>query len=171
MFRLQFETGDYMALRAHLLASAPREQAAFVYFVSEGAPRETTLSARQVELLTERDFIIREEDYIEVTDEARQRMIRTAHGSQLGVVEFHSHPFDLPAEFSHADYAGLRDTVPHMLWRLKRRPYGAVVVGPSDFDGLVWQSDQSVNQLDAIIDGSSELSPTRRSIRRWQLSI
>ena len=88
----------------------------------------------------------------------------------LGVAEFHSHPFNLPAEFSYADYCGLVETVPHMLWRLKRRPYVAVVIGPNDFDGIVWRSDRSVGGLSTIIDGNVGFVATGRSLRRWQFT-
>lgn len=167
MYRLHFKSGDYVDLQDFLLAAAPREQAAFVYFSIEDADAPTNFYVREVELLTEADFVAQDEDYLEISDETRQRMIITAHNGGLAVVEFHSHPFDLPAEFSYADYLGLGRTVPHILWRLKRRPYAAVVVGPKDFDGLVWFPTQQVRQLETIVDGDRAFAATGRSLERW----
>jgi hypothetical protein len=166
MFTLSFPGSEYGRVRAHLMAAAPREQAAFIYFATDDLAGAFHVKA--IELLTEHDFVAQFEDYLEITDEARQRMIRTAHENQFGVVEFHSHPFHLAAQFSHADYMGLQETVPHMLWRLKGRPYGAVVVGPDDFDGLIWLPDQPVMQLDMIMDFDGEHAATRRSITQWR---
>jgi len=118
--------------------------------------------------LDQSDFLAQRSDYLELSDETRQRVIQTAHERRLGVVEFHSHPFPMAAQFSFADYVGLQETVPHMLWRLKGRPYGAVVVGPNDFDGLIWLPDQSVKQLDMIMDREGEYAPTKKSIYQWR---
>jgi hypothetical protein len=166
MFSLSFSYGEYRGLRNHLLASAPREQGAFAYFATSDLAG--ALQVRAVELLGPADFVAQHEDYLEITDETRQRVIRTAHERGLGVIEFHSHPFPLAAQFSRADYRGLQEAVPHMLWRLKGRPYGAVVVAPHDFDGLIWQPDQSVEQLAIIVEGDCEHAATRKSISQWR---
>jgi proteasome lid subunit RPN8/RPN11 len=170
MYRLHFEEGEYLALHNYLLADAPRERAAFVYVEIDQQGLSYDLHVRRVELLTDGDFVVQAADYLEITDEARQRVIKTAHGGGLAVVEFHSHPFDFPAELSNADYLGLQKTVPHMLWRLKGRPYAAVVVGPNDFDGLVWPPGQPASQILTIIDGESEFAATGRSLRKWKSS-
>ena len=162
---LLFDDGIYSAFRQNLLAASPREQAGFAYFADSGEP---DLPIARVEILSDEDFVVQQSDYIEISDEARQRIIVTAHEGGFGVVEFHTHPFPLPAEFSYADFSGLQNAVPHMLWRLKRRAYGAIVIGPSDFDGLLWLPDQSVHQVNAIFEGPIEFAATRRSIERWQ---
>jgi hypothetical protein len=166
IFSLSFFGSEYGQLRSHLLAAAPREQGAFAYFSTDDLGG--ALHVKAVELLGESDFVAQHEDYLEIADETRQRVIRQAHERQLGVIEFHSHPFPVAAQFSTADYNGLQETVPHMLWRLKGRPYGAVVVAPRDFDGLIWLPDQSVRQLDLIVDRDGEYAPTRKSISQWQ---
>ena len=50
------------------------------------------------------------------------------------LVEMHSHIGPWPAGFSYADRLGLQETVPHMWWRLKKRPYLALVVTNCSFD-------------------------------------
>ena len=75
--------------------------------------------------------------HIELGDEARTEILRTAHQRQLALVEFHSHTFDAPACFSASDWSGFEEFVPYVWWRL-RRPYAAVVVGPNSLDALAW---------------------------------
>ena len=84
-------------------------------------------------------------DYFELTDEARIGLIKRAHVLQASLAEFHSHLSPWPAAFSLSDRMGLKETVPHMRWRLKRRPYLAVVVAPSGFDALVWSRDPKIS--------------------------
>ena len=171
MFELHFMPGEYVALRQHLLVSAPREQAAFGFMPKDAVDAGRQLPVKKIELLEDGDFVVRSSDYLELTDDARQRIIRTAHDGSFAVVEFHSHPFNLPAEFSSADRMGLQRSVPHMLWRLKGRPYLAVVIGPNDFDGLAWLPDKRLFQLSSIIDGDTLFSATGRSISRCQSMI
>ena len=79
---------------------------------------------------------------------------------------FRSMPW--PAQFSEYDREGLLETVPHMLWRLAKRPYAAIVVAPSGFDALVWLSDpQKPSALDALVAGSQIMKPTNLSLLRW----
>ena len=81
----------------------------------------------------------------------------------------HSHPYPVPAAFSIADRIGLMETVPQMWWRLKARPYFAIVVAPSGFDALVWLDNPEVpGPLEAIIAGEQRLLPTNRSLGGWQ---
>lgn len=108
-------------------------------------------------LLRRSDFNHQQCDYLELTDEARARVIKRAHDNNASLIEFHSHPGPYPACLSQADMQGLREFVPHVLWRLKQRPYAAVVVAPSGFDGLVWSPPdrQPVSLHSVTIDGIS----------------
>ncbi|MFQ5803614.1 MAG: hypothetical protein ACE5JQ_12025 [Candidatus Methylomirabilales bacterium] len=161
----------YTALQAHLLpADSETEEAAFVF--AHGAMDEGETVFRYAEWLaiTPEGFVQRSEGYLELTDETRARVIKRAHDLGASIAEFHSHPFPGRAAFSLSDRAGLTEFVPHALWRLKGRPYIAVVVAPTSFDGLVWSPDaKTPRRLDGIMVGGRVLRPTGLTLRRWRL--
>ena len=66
--------------------------------------------------------------------------------------------------FSLTDQKGFQEFVPHVWWRLKGKPYVAVVVAQTDFDGVVWISDSvSPQYLDGIVSGDTIHRPTQLS--------
>lgn len=102
--------------------------------------------------------------HIELTDETKANMIKRAHDLDACLVEFHSHPGPWPAAFSEIDRAGLAEFVPHVRWRLRQRPYVAIVVTNRDFDGLVWTAQsREAQRLDGIRVGHEILLPTKLS--------
>lgn len=99
-------------------------------------------------------FISRSAYYFELTDSVRAAAIKRAHDLNASLVEFHSHVGPWPARFSPTDLSGFQECVPHMLWRLKARPYFAIVVSRSGFDGLSWTNGQkSPDRLVGISTG------------------
>lgn len=152
----------------HLLPDGSHhEQAAFVYCAFAIAGDEMIFEVVEHELLEGRDFAAQHSDYLELTDEARLRIIKRAHALEACVVEIHSHPWDWPAEFSLSDRAGLEETVPHMRWRLKERPYLAVVVALTSHDALVWAlGGEEPAPLILEVDGE-RLSATGLSLGGW----
>jgi hypothetical protein len=143
------------------------EQAAFLYVAHTVVGDELVFDVVTHELLVRSDFAAQYSDYLELEDNARVRIIKRAHALNASVVEIHSHPSSWPAEFSLSDRAGLRETVPHVRWRLKGRPYLAVVVALSSYDALVWagQGDKP-EPLVLEVNGECQ-SPTGRSARSW----
>ncbi len=73
------------------------------------------------------------------TIQANQIAWATTEG--LTLVEAHSHGPRWPAEFSLIDLDGFVDWVPHLWWRLRRRPYAAIVTGGGGLDALCWTED------------------------------
>lgn len=57
------------------------------------------------------------------------------------LIEIHSHVDQVNAKFSWSDWVGFGEFVPHILWRLPGRPYGALVFTNDSFDGLFWDDD------------------------------
>jgi hypothetical protein len=86
-------------------------------------------------------FLVRTGYHFELTDETRAKVIKRAHDLGASLVEFHSHTGPWPAAFSPSDQLGFQEFVPHVWWRLKGKPYLAIVVTQGDFDGLVWMVD------------------------------
>jgi proteasome lid subunit RPN8/RPN11 len=166
---LKMESEALDALMADLLPPGSRqEQAAFLFARAARSGHAITLETVEMQRLGPNDFVVQEDDYLEMTDATRAALIKRAHDLDASLVELHSHPGPWPAGFSDADRVGLRETVPHMWWRLKKRPYLAIVVAPTGFDALVWLDNPKVPRpLDAILAGSRLLRPTNRSLGGW----
>jgi hypothetical protein len=114
--------------------------------------------------IASRGFLTRSRFYLELTDETRAAAIKRAHDLGASLVELHSHYGPWPAQFSASDLLGFKEFVPHVWWRLKRRPYMAIVASKSGFDGLAWISDpKTANYIDGIVSGGLELTPTKLS--------
>lgn len=167
---LEMPEGLFDELRNHLLPpDGTHEEAAFLFAKTTLVDSRARFEVTETEKLSPRDFDSRHDDYLELKDETRARIIKRAHDLGASLVEMHSHPFPLPAAFSVSDRLGLKETVPHMRWRLKNRPYLAIVVAPKDFDALVWQHDSGFpQQLDCILEGNRVLRPTNISIGAWK---
>jgi hypothetical protein len=165
---LMLRPGLFEDLTAHLLPrETVREQAAFL-FAKPPRADHVSFEVQESEKLTPDDFESQEGDYLELKDETRARLIKQAHALQACLIELHSHPGPWPAAFSPADRVGLSETVPHMWWRLHKRPYAAIVVAPSGFDALVWLDNPRVPQaLDALMAGDRLLKPTNNSLWGW----
>ena len=148
-----------------LLGNSMREQMAFLFCETTENGAGIAFEAIDHTLLSEEDFAVQHVDYLELTDAARIGVIKHAHMLNASLIELHSHPGPWPAAFSLADRIGLQETVPHMRWRLKKRPYVAIVVAPSGFDALVWHRDGNVpDPLSAIDVGGRLMSPTNASL-------
>jgi hypothetical protein len=137
------------AVWRHLLPPEQEvEQAAFLY---------ATVTDKQFQItdwepLVTPDFVIQTSFHIELTDGVRARVIKRAHDSGLALLEIHSHLGKWLAQFSPSDLAGFQDWVPHVRWRLRGKPYGALVATHSGFDGLAWIDEQPV-VLNMIVGG------------------
>ena len=156
-------------LWSHLLRKdTMREQAAFLFCMTEPADDGISFVAVDQVFLGPEDFVAQHTDYLELMDETRIRLIKRAHVLEASLAELHSHPGPWPAAFSLSDRTGLKETVPHMRWRLQERPYLAVVVAPSGFDALVWSRHARIPEpLTGIDVGGEFMTPTNFSLGGW----
>src|SRR6187549_1876227 len=107
---LHFPPGVYEDLLSHLLPPPPRvEEAVFVFAQAKHLPGETRLEFLEAEKLSAKDFAVQHELYLELRDEARQRLIKRAHDLKASIIEMHSHTGKSPAEFSGSDRSGLKE--------------------------------------------------------------
>ena len=107
---------------------------------------------------------------IELSDKMRAKVIKQAFDINASLVEFHSHIAKWPAQFSASDFMGFQEFVPHIWWRLKGRPYLAIVVSRSGFDGFVWiKNPETPERLDIIVADNAILKSTRLSPLRYDL--
>ncbi len=168
---LHLPTRDYNAIWDHLL-SEPLEQesAGFLFVQRDLEPDEHRFIPIDWYPVPPDGYSVRNGFHFELTDHTRGYVIKRAHDLGASVVEFHSHEGPWPACFSDSDLMGLREFVPHMWWRLRGRPYMAIVVTDRDFDGLAWIAAPDTPQpLSGIIVEGSVLRPTNLSYPgvRW----
>jgi hypothetical protein len=153
----------YEAIRAHLLQD-DSEQAAFLFIKTDLRGTECTLEVIDYYLVPEAELAWGgDPHYLELTDEAKAKVIKMASDRKAALGEAHSHPFSLSrCSFSPSDLEGFREFVPHVWWRLRAKPYVAFVIGQRSFDSLVWLADPGRPiPLDALIlDGNKRLKPT-----------
>lgn len=164
---LNLPAGVYEDLVAHLLpGDTSNEQAAFLFARASDTDRGVALDVIDSAKLAAADFAVQAPDYLELADATRARLIKRAHDLDASLVEMHSHPGPWDAAFSPSDLRGLSETVPHMWWRLNKRPYAAIVIAPSGFDAMVWlDGPRSPQELDSLAAGSQILKPTNITIR------
>jgi len=106
---------------------------------------------------------------MELADDVRPRSLKWATGHEAALVEMHSHgEGPRRTTFSNHDLRGLLEGAPGLVWRLRGRPYGAVVVGGRhDFDGLVWDGPtMKPRSLDGIKVGPDTLRATGHALGR-----
>ena len=146
-----------------------REHGAFLYGkVHEGGQVEVV----DTELLEPVDFTTQSAGYLELREDMLQNVIRRAHESETALIEAHSHPFSKGPHvgFSPIDVGGLREIAPHVVWRLPKRPYVALVFGQHAFDGLFWLAtateEAPSGSVDLVIDGT-RLRGSGESLLRW----
>lgn len=166
MVTIQIPQSVYDDMRQHLLPRRSRdEQAGFVY-AKHRQGQGTSLRFEHVkwEPLGLGDFDHQSALHLELRDETKARVIKTAHDLQCSLIEFHSHRGPWPAQFSGSDFVGFEEFVPHVLWRLKGRPYAAVVVAASGIDGLAWTAENTL-PVSALLLGSNQVRPTGRSFK------
>jgi hypothetical protein len=168
---LQIDTELKTAIWSHLLPhndeSELIEQAAFGFAKTISADAVTTLNVIDWFPVDKIGFAHQSGYHIELADEIRPFLIKRAHDLQTSLVEFHSHPFSTRAEFSPSDLIGLDEFVPHIWWRLKGRPYLAIVVTPSQFDALAWvNSPRSPVPVKELRVGDVVLRPSGSTLKR-----
>jgi hypothetical protein len=161
------------AIWSHLLPvqgdSEPVEQAAFGFAKTASGMGKTTFNLIDWLPIEKASFAHQSECHIELADETRAYLIKRAHDLQASLIEFHSHPFASRAEFSPSDLIGLEEFVPHVWWRLKGKPYLAIVVTPTQFDAVAWiSSPASPAPLHKLRAGDTVLRPSGLTFRsRW----
>jgi len=160
----------YAALMKHLLPHFPKaEEAAFVFCQARPSPGGTEFQFLEAHPVQRQEFSFRSLYGMELTDACRARVIKRAHDLNASLLEVHSHPRASLAEFSGSDLRGFAEFVPHVWWRLKNRPYAAIVVAPGGFDSLSWISGPQ--HADGVLDllvGDEHLRPTGLTFEHWR---
>src|ERR671925_1507200 len=134
MARFVISRDVYDALGGHLCARA--EQVGF--FLAEARPEERVFALREWRPVPPEGLEHQSDVHVSLTDKMRSEVIKWAWDSGLSLVEAHSHGKWGPAKFSSSDRWGFNEWVPHLWWRLQRRPYAAIVTADQTFDAIAW---------------------------------
>jgi hypothetical protein len=163
--RLILEASDAARLSDHL-ARGDDEQLAFMLAEWDGDQAHVV----ELRLVENAAFDLQTPWHISLGDDEVGEVIRWAHEAGLSLVEAHVHREGDPAAFSPSDRGGLHAFVPHVWWRLRHRPYIALVFGETTYDALVWLHDATTPEgLDAlVVPGAADRMPTGRSLRTWR---
>ena len=104
--------------------------------------------------------------HVMLTDETRATVIKWAWDAGKCLVEAHSHGGSGPAGFSPSDVWGFDEWVPHLWWRLRGRPYAAIVTPGESLDALAWIEAADVpEQIDHLkVAGAERLVATGRTL-------
>ena len=168
MALVRIGAADLGRLRRHLLCTPRCEQGAFLFCRYSSSGDHHVFDCEDWLPLERADYEVQASDYLELTDAARARLIKLAHNRGICLVESHSHPGPYPAAFSYSDLTGLDEFVPHVRWRLRGRPYAALVFSQSGFDGLAWTDEGGTRpqQLAAIETETALLAATGLTLAR-----
>lgn len=158
-------TQIYEMIQDHLFQDAENEdaleQASFLF--TEPYAGDGVLRVADARLLGVDDFAIQTPLHIDLAEHVRPELIQRALRDDACLIETHSHNHAGPVAFSASDRRGFQEWVPHMRWRLRRRPYVALVFSFDTFDGLCW-SDGDAEPLDnLLLDGGRRIQPTNRT--------
>lgn len=153
----------YEALRGHLDARA--EQVGF--FLADWRPDERRFVLRDWRTISLEGFEHQSNFHVSLTDEVRGEVIKWAWDSGACLIEAHSHGRWGPAKFSSSDLWGFDKWVPHLWWRLRGRPYAALVMAGEMFDAVAWiDGPNAAEQVEFLdIEGVDTMLATRRTLR------
>jgi hypothetical protein len=152
----------YDQVRLHLQGRI--EQVGFFLADFDGATR--TFVLREWRAIPPEGFEYQSAYHVTLTDEMKTDVIRWASDAGASLVEAHSHADFGRARFSPSDLWGFREWVPHLFWRLRARPYAALVTAGGSFDALAWMDGpDKPEQVERIqLDDGTVVMPTRQTL-------
>lgn len=138
------------------------------FFLADYNAATETLALREWWLVPPTGYERQGEYHVTLTDEAQNQAIRWAWKADACLVEAHSHGNLEPAEFSPSDLAGFKDWVPHLWWRLRSRPYAALVTTTKTIDAIGWITDpgapEAVTRIE--LDDGTYVPTTGQTVER-----
>jgi hypothetical protein len=165
MASIAIERKTYAAAQKHL-AKRP-EQVGF--FLAEWNEAQQLFSVRTWHPLAARDLEFRSDFHVSLKDHVRPQIIKWAWDHDGCLIEAHSHGQHGSATFSASDLHGFEEWVPHVRWRLKQRPYAAIVTAGDHFDALAWiHSPGAHEQIETLEVAGGEPYFATRTTLAWR---
>ena len=154
-------SGLYTSCRQHL-AGRPEEVG---FFLAHYDPARRSFELRLWRPIPPGGIESRSDFHLTLRDEVRADVIKWAWDNDACLVEAHSHVDAGPACFSPSDIFGFDRWVPRLWWRLRGRPYAAIVTAGETFDALAWlEGATDPEQVEHIEENGEVYLPTRRTL-------
>lgn len=163
MVTIKMDEPVWLEARGHL-NSGPEEAGFFLANWSEG---DRTFSVTAWRPMHNQTIGTGDQLHVSLSDDTRTSVIKWASAEGACLIEAHSHGAWSPATFSRFDIQGLAEWVPHLWWRLQRRPYAALVTTLQDFDGIAWVvAADHAEQVSTVMAGGVHRA-TGATLARW----
>jgi hypothetical protein len=142
----------HQTLMRHLFQN-DLEQAAFL-FASHAVDGGTLkMTAVDVHLVPADAWDYQSEMHLQMSDEERGKILKMARDKGLALVDCHSHPHaGDDVWFSGSDVSGITEFAAYVNWKLRNKPFAAIVWAEDSLDAVAWhgafdsvQSVESVN--------------------------
>jgi hypothetical protein len=135
------------------------------FFLADYEAEGRALRLREWKVVPEVGFESRSEFHLVLRDDVRAEIIKWAWDMGASLVEAHSHRVG-DAAFSWSDLMGLQEWVPHLWWRLRGRPYGAIVLDGETVDALAWIEGANTPEQVAEVEiaGRASIRATERTL-------
>ena len=147
MIDIMVEAGLWEAARKHLDLRA--EQVGF--FLADWSPADRQFRIHAWRPIDDGPADSPRQLHVSLLDETRSAIIQWASAEDACLIEAHSHGRWSPAAFSQYDLQNLGEWVPHLWWRLRHRPYAAIVTSVRDLDALAWiDGPGEIEQVDGV---------------------
>jgi hypothetical protein len=151
MIQITTEAEVWETALKHLRTGAERAG----FFVADWLPLERHFRVRGWRPVDGAAPIGHGELHLSLPDETRSAVIQWATAESACLIEAHSHGRWSPATFSPYDLRNLDEWVPHLRWRLRGRPYAAIVTSTVDFDALAWiDNPRKAEQVHGVAAGA-----------------
>jgi len=136
------------------------------FFLANYESSNRTFSLTDWRVIPEEGYEFQNDFHVSLTDEVRPEIIKWAWDSGKSLVEVHSHGGEWPASFSPSDMFGFDEWVPHLWWRLRGRPYAAIVTASESLDALAWtRNPRTPEQVDRLeIPNTASIEATRLTL-------
>ena len=128
----------YERLRAHLLKSAPDEEAAVVLAGQQQLTECMRLLVREFHPVPASGFARRSGLFLAVDPVWYGPLLKRCREEGWSFLLAHSHPFSRGAHFSGTDDAGEQELMPRLFQRAPDRAHGSIVFGSEFVDARAW---------------------------------
>lgn len=133
---LPFDLGQQLS--GHLL-QGDLEQGAFLFATSTFLDDDLILTADRVYRVPPDGWEVQTQDYLQLKDTERAKIMKFARDGGYALIDCHSHPAsDSDVTFSCSDRSGITEFAAYAKWKLDGKPYIAMVWGESSVDAVAW---------------------------------
>lgn len=151
------------------------EQGAFLFAKIAEGDQEVCLEADSAYLVPPDGWEVQAENYLELKDTERAKIMKIARDNEYALVDCHSHPASNgEVWFSYSDRSGISDFAAYVKWKLDGRPYIAMVWGESSVDAIAWYGNIAaavpIGEVRIVGDNPRVLIPRGTWQRRPQYS-